>query len=501
MIDTQTVALSHGPAEWRKTAFAMAMFVIAAGMLAITLDLLDRPTQAVVWAGLALASYAMGLLALIAIRETTGFGLAQWRFGPWIMLWYCVAFGLATTAWNQPQTGIPAQIAISSVLRALGFVVAGMTLWALGYFIGPGRLVRKAAISRLGWLSRHYAPEVRSRSVPWILFGIGTIASLGSAVTTGRFGYVGNVAPLVTTASGYDHILGLLALCSPLAVAASALQVFRERVPGSRITLICLVAAELPVGLASGVKETTITTVLAVVIPFSAARRRLPKAALTASLLGFLIIVIPFTLVYRDAARNGATTITTRQAIDMVPSVLGQTVSQHQISAALPASAGYLLGRMREIDATAIILQRTPSQIGFLSPLHLVIDPLSAIVPRAIWPGKPILSTGYQISQEYYGLPSTNYTSTAISQKADLYRYGGWIPMLAGMFVLGLGVRLIDEVFDIRANPQAIFMTLLLLPTLMKNEVGWVPILASLPSVAVIWLLGVAITFRRRRPA
>ena len=70
--------------------------------------------------------------------------------------------------------------------------------------------------------------------------------------------------------------------------------------------------------------------------------------------------------------------------------------------------------------------------------------------------------------------------------------------MIAGMFLLGSGVRLLDDVLDVRANPHAIFLVLLLLPGLVKNEVGWVPILAGLPWTVAIWLLAVVVTFRVR---
>ena len=45
------------------------------------------PTHAIVWASLALASYAAGLLCLVGARHG-GVRLASWKFGYWILLWY-----------------------------------------------------------------------------------------------------------------------------------------------------------------------------------------------------------------------------------------------------------------------------------------------------------------------------------------------------------------------------------------------------------------------------
>ena len=56
------------------------------------------------------------------------------------------------------------------------------------------------------------------------------------------------------------------------------------------------------------------------------------------------------------------------------------------------------------------------------------------------------MTYGYQFGQIYFGVPATNYTSFAVTPLGDLYRHGGWIPVLVGMFLLGCGVRFLDEV-------------------------------------------------------
>ena len=120
------------------------------------------------------------------------------------------------------------------------------------------------------------------------------------------------------------------------------------------------------------------------------------------------------------------------------------------------------------------------------------------LVPRAIWPGKPILDTGYEFSQTYYELPATVYTSSAITPVGDLYLHGGWIPVIVGMFLLGCGVRLLDDVMDVYGNPHCIFLFLLLFPSLVKQEDDWVGILAGIPGTLLIWLFATYLTFRKR---
>lgn len=479
-------------------AITVAILLAAAPLLCSkALEESAVPTRAVVWAALALASYAAGLLCLAGARHG-GVRLASWKFGHWILLWYGLTFGLATVTWSGPQTSTAAEIAVSSVLRALWLVTVGLTFWAVGYFVGPGHPARRLAARGIRALDDHLTHAVRSRYTPWVLYGIGTAARVATTLTTDRFGYVGDVSSAVTTATSYGQFLGGLSLFAPLAVCAAALQVYRDHLPGARITLAVLFLTELAFGAAAGGKESFVIALLAVVIPMSVARRSLPKAAMIAGALAFLAIVIPFNQAYRSAARSGSVTLSPSEAIHEAPGIFRQTLAGHSVITALPKSAIYLLQRTREIDSPAIIMQRTPGQIAFSSPFQLIEAPLVDIVPRAIWPGKPILATGYQFSQQYYDLSATVYTSSAITPIGDLYRHGGWIPVLVGMFLLGCGVRLLDDVLDVRVNAHAIFLVLLLFPSLVNGEDDWATFLAGISVTVVIWLLALAVTFRAR---
>ena len=352
-------------------------------------------------------------------------------------------------------------------------------------------------------LDLRFAPEVRSPLAPWILYAIGTAARIATAATTGLFGYVGNVQSAVTTASGYQQLLGDLGLCAPLAVTAAALQVYRERVPGARVTLTVLFLAEIAFGAAAGGKQSFIITILAVAIPFTATRHRAHKGllaftALAVTGLTFLLIVVPFNHSYRSAARSPSGTLSARQAFDAAPSILAQTIGTGNAGGVLSSSATFLLSRISEINNPAIIMQRTPSEIGFANPMQLVEAPPAALIPRAIWPGKPILDTGYKFNQIYYEVPATVYTSSAITPVGDLYRHGGWIPVIVGMFLLGSGMRLLDDVMDVYGSPHCAFLFLLLFPILVKQEGDWVGTLAGLPGTLLIWLFATYLTFRKR---
>jgi hypothetical protein len=495
VIDATTYPRARTLAALRSASLAMVLFAAAIGLLFGALGASGWPTRAVVWGCFSLASYAAGLLCLVGMKK----GLAHWKFGPWTLLWCIPTFGIATIGWSHPQVGPPTEILISSVLRALWLVAVGLTAWVIGYFTGFGRSARKLLAAGLTRLSQRYAPEVRSPAAPWILYAIGVGARLTSLVTTGRFGYVGDPVAAVSAATGYGKIVSLLGVCAPLAVCAAALQVYRERLPGAQVTFAILFVTELAFGAVAGGKENSVIAVLAVVIPLSVAHYRIPRIAAIAGVLFFLAIVVPFNQAYRNAAQGSSTSLTPGQEVAQAPEILNQTLTGHSPLTTLSDSVTYLLHRVQEIDSPAIILQRTGGQIAFISPVQLVEAPLIDIVPRAIWPGKPILTPGYQFSQQYYGLPRTVYTSSAITPVGDLYRHGGWIPVIAGMFLIGGGTRLLDDVLDVRNNPHAVFLILLLIPSIVLAEDDWATMLAGLPAIFLTWLFTVFLTFRARR--
>ena len=478
-----------------------ALTFLAAGpvLLAWTLATSDRPTTAVVWGGLALAVLTFGLLFLVGAAVHHDLGLSRWKIGSLMLVGYALAYGVATVTWSQPQAGVATEISVPSVLRALWLVAVGITAWAAGYLIGPGMPARRFAGRAVRALSRRFGDQVRGPAVPWILYAIGIAARLDNARITGIFGYVGNASSAVTTASSYGGILGTLSSCAPLGVAVAAMRVFIEGRRHAWITLVILFSAEVAFSAVSGVKGNFITVVLAVAIPFSVSRRQLPKIPLILAALAFLLVVIPFTGAYRSVVRQGSVTLTPGQAVSAAPEIFQRTVTDNSAPSVLSNSITYLISRIREIENVAIIVQRTPQQIGFRSPLQLIEAPLEGIVPRILWPGKPLNLTGYEFSQEYFDLPSTQYTSTPDTFVGGLYLYGGWLPMLTGMLVLGCVVRLLDDQLDVQANRHGIFLVLLLFPQLVTGESDWGTVLSSIPATAFVWLLAIVVTFGRAR--
>ena len=478
----------------RSLIIAVFLFAVAVMLLLGAVDSSARPTSAVIWGSLSLTSYAAGLLYLVGAEA----GVVNWKFGPWTIVFYMLVFGVATMTWSEPQTGLATEISVSSVLRALWLIAVGLSAWTIGYLVGPGYAFRGALARGVTALGRRFTTDVRSPATPWMLYAIAVAARLANAALLGKFGYISDPTS-VTTATSYGQVLSLLTICAPLALSAAALQVYCEGLKSARITLAILFPIELAFGAVIGGKGNFVIAVLAIVIPMSTARHRLPLAAVIGGVVVFIAIVIPFNQAYRNSVGSTSTPLTPAQEVSGAPRILRQTLTVHSLVVSLPESVNYLLKRTREIDSPAIIVQRTGQQIPYQSPIQLIEAPLVDVVPRIIWRAKPILATGYQFGQQYYELPPTLYTSSAITPVGDLYRYGGWIPVIAAMFVTGCGLRLLDDVFDVRENPHAISLVLLILPAFVFSEDGWATMLAGLPADALVWLFVVRFTFRRQR--
>ena len=64
------------------------------------------------------------------------------------------------------------------------------------------------------------------------------------------------------------------------------------------------------------------------------------------------------------------------------------------------------------------------------------MGPVLGFIPRSVWPTKPVLAAGYEVLQEYYGMPASVHSSVAVTPYGDLYRRGGVAVVIAGMLVL-----------------------------------------------------------------
>ena len=342
-----------------------------------------------------------------------------------------------------------------------------------------GSSLHHHAARAMAALCRRRTDVIRSWLTPWLLYSVGPAARAASAVTMGRFEYVGNVSATVSPATGYGRILSALSLFAPLGEAAASIQTFQARQPKARFTLAILFGCEPVLGAAAGGKRSFVIAVLVVVIPMSAADRRLSKVVVFSRSLVFQVAVIPFNEAHRAAARGESTTLFLSQAFHAASEILHQTLLAHNVTGVLPSSMAYLMQRSREIDSPAIIFALAPrAPVGPANQSWPLVTS-SARCTTACLP----------ISTRHRPLPGGGFVLA--------WRVG---PVTVGMCLPGCAVRLLDDSLDMRAAPQTTFLVLLISPSVVNVEQDWVTMVASIPATVLVWLAAVMLAFRSGRP-
>jgi hypothetical protein len=478
------------------TALLAALAVLA--QLPVGFQPLPARTQ-LVYCAATVVLLCFASLSLVLHVPGGEHGIAHWRVGPWYLLWGGIAFGLAALTWLEPQTGTATRIALPSVVTALQLYASSVAAWTIGYLAGPPG-VAVAATRRVGaTLMRGTTTTIAGPAMPWLLYAFGTAGRLATVVFTGHFGYLGDPSALVSRASAYGQVLNIVSMFTVFAIAAAAYRAFTTSARSDKVTLWILAGAEIAAGALSGTKEAFVLAALAVLIPYGATRGRVSWRILVIGALVFLTMVVPFNIAYRQMARDGHNSLTPSAAMASAPQVLSTVAQPSTWGPALQDSSVRTLNRVREIDSLAIISQLSPSVIPYRSPIEFAEAPIVGLVPRALWPNKPILATGYDFSQQYYGLPSTMYTSTAVTPVGDLYRHGGWVVLVIGAVLLGVACRLFDRVLRPELDPRAVCFVLAFLPQLVKAEIDIYSLVTAIPSGIVAATLGARLICRPAR--
>ena len=489
------------PGSLRRLLIGIALLSASLMMLLMSLNSTAIPMEAVKWGGIILAVYIFGLFALILAFRGPSFGLGSWRLGPWMMIWAAVMFGIASSInMANYQFGPAPQLIISNVLSAFWLVAVGMTAWLAAYLIGPGRLIGKAVARWTGALQKRYTEDIRG-SAPWLLYAIGSAARIILILSTARIGYVGSAASTTTTASWYDHGLISLAFCAPVGVATAVLSALRRSGGGRWASVAVLISAEAAFALISGDKTPFAVLILAVVIPYTAVRGGLPWKLLALAAIVFFAVVTPFNHSYRQTARTGTATISAQQAVNAAPGLLGGTLSGGSgLTTQFLTSVNDVLSRSQYIVVVAIIMQETPGEIPYIPKSQMFTGIVSGMIPRLIWPGKPIDGGGAELQNAYFD-GSAKRTAIAFTIIGSLYVYGGWGPLVLGMLLVGFLFRIIDDIIDVRRNPHTVFISLFFFQPLVTIEASWVSTVLFVVLFIPIWVLTVALAFQPRRRA
>jgi len=474
--------------------FIWAMTVVLWGL---SDGLLPQSDQAqVIWLATILA--ALGLIAAAAMSGELGVftALARLKLGPWMAIGFSLGFGLATLAWLGDFPAYHGMVTRSSLVPGGAVAGAGFLALVLAYRSTP-RLLREWGRNLDRSLRGGGTFSSGALSV-WTLWGV-TVSAQAVGFVRGNLGYLADPVAAMSTLSSVDAVLSALTQLGVLATVVAAWRFAVNRRPASMLLLLWIASSQLVIGLFSGSKEGAIIQLVALVVGYSA-RGRLRFGPLVVAVVVVVFVVAPFVTAYRTVVMNSSGRLSPSEALQSIDfyQLIGGSTAQTD-SGSMVASAD----RLSRIGDLAIIVRKTPTTIDYISPAELISGPILGFVPRSVWPGKPVLDAGYQINQQYYEMPANVYSSAAATPYGDLYRHGGVGVVLAGMAILGMFVRAVDdrEGAAIYSDPRLMFLPMGLFTMLVKQEMDYLALSASLVSVSLAAALGARLVSRRTVPS
>ncbi len=441
-----------------------------------------------------LALLTFGGLVLVGSRRNRSLGLGTMHAGSWYLLWFGMSFGFSSLAWQTPQSDSSAHIAQESVLLSLLFLHAALVAWVLGYLVGPTRLVACLGQRIGGGVVRDGEGRVRGAGPPWILFGISLLGRLAQ-LAGGRFGYVGDPSQLLTNPTSTGQIVNIMVQCGNFALIVAAIAFVQRRTTATRTTLIVLTTAQVLVGGLAGGKQYFILTVLAPAM-ILAVHGRFPRKSVLVAIAVFAVGFAPFIQAYRENSRNADRTLTPASAFAQAPAVLENTLAQ-DTSSRFGDTLDLMSRRTRQIDSYAAVVQTTPAQFSYLPLSNYLYAPVLGLVPRAIWPSKPVISSGADFARTHFGASTGVYTSAAIPPTVDLHRHGGLLVMLTGMFLIGVAVRLLDRALHPGRDLRLAVFYFPLFVQFVKGEADITSLIAGLPATLLAAFLVYRFAFVR----
>lgn len=454
---------------------AAAFLILGFVALALDVVLASDASRAHLVVGTAAALTCAGVGAALVLTGGRPLrdSLALLRLGPWFGVVFALVFGVATLVWVPGDLRYGRGVDPSAFPGALVVSAVGLFAVCVGYLLTP-RSWRRLAHLFDAWLR---GPQRASASdaQAWRLWSV-AIAFAGIQAVTGRLGYLADPTKSLAATSSVGVFLSALSQVGELGTLVMAYRT-AVRPSGRRwLSLAVILASQVAVGILSASKEGVTLQVLAAAIGLSQGRRLRLRWFVAAAAI--IALASPVVTAYRQLINTGSGRLTLGQVVDQVD--FGGLLASSLTGSALGGTGvPDTLGRWSRIGDVAIIERQTPSPIPYAPPTELLAAPLVSVIPRSVWPGKPVFATGYELAVRYYGQGTTTYSSAAATPYGDLYRHGGLWTVLAGGAVLGGLLRLVDSrgTGDIRQ----MYLPLLMFPVLIKQEAGFSDILASGP--------------------
>jgi hypothetical protein len=116
----------------------------------------------------------------------------------------------------------------------------------------------------------------------------------------------------------------------------------------------------------------------------------------------------------------------------------------------LESIASGVMARFHGIDALSLVMKFTPEVLPFKNGETILLAPIIAFIPSALWSGKydyiNSVASGVEFGEVYFGVAG-NTSGVAITQIGELYLNFGWIGIPIGLLIIGCVARFVYITF------------------------------------------------------
>jgi hypothetical protein len=258
-----------------------------------------------------------------------------------------------------------------------------------------------------------------------------------------------------------------------------------------RIVLVGGTIAAIAVSLAQG--NVLPLVMIAIVIAFSlwAGRPHIEARWLFAGMF-VLLIAVSFRGVVRDfrmIALLGTEQFTQREKLELMLKLLTDRVKEDGVVATLTWGGSQTAQRSATMDMFADVIRRTPDEIPYWKG-DTYYSLVGALIPRFLWPDKPVKELGQAFGHRYRYLDPTN-RSTAINLPilVEFYVNFGGAAVVFGMILVGCIYGIVNSIVNRPGQTVVISMIgLTLLLPLLLIESDFSLVFGGLPLSAIaLW--------------
>jgi len=410
-----------------------------------------------------------GLVAALMVRRWLK-GEFDW-FEPavFIAIVYLVFFGLAGLRYVMDPTLLHPFLQADQrwLTLALFFVLLGVGAFWAGYYGRLGPALHRLTLRPAREQARARA-SIRSGAVVG-LYALGLVARL-LMLRAGLYGYLRDPDSYASV-SYAEFSVRLEAFCGYALVLAWLDSYSHPGHKRRRWFAWGLLVSEMFWGFFSGMKMYVILPLLFVAMIHTYKRARLPLRHVAAA-VALVVLIYPVNTIYRQLVRGGELEI--RSPTDMVSSSprLLEEVLLNFDDPNMYVETGYqaALGRASLIQNYAMLLKYLDRTGDYWHGRYLWMLPALIVVPRAVWPDKPVANIGNWFAVNVWGQDPHIQSSIAITYPGDLHLQFGWPSLLLGMFLTGVAFRWLYERYARPCSDYSIFFYIFLFYHLGGHE-------------------------------